>query len=241
MTPTNDYQGCLQALATAVSLSVVATQMACRPNSKTKAEGLVEEMRGHYNHYVKPLFGKKADEAVEHEIGAAFGALVTNLQAIHASWLVFATSNNKHIELEPLSQAFSLQAVQAGQACNSKGVDAVAQLLKDEGVLGCKGATFVEMVNAYVKSADLLYDPHFYPYKEGRHGYGILGIYVAERNRKRLRFEFTYWDGCDAIMVPMGEMFRMPEQVAHVERLAQQVFGPGVKFSIKHSVVELCC
>ncbi len=49
--------------------------------------------------------------------------MITHLQAIHASWLVFSASNNKHISLDTLSASFSLQAVQAGQQCHNAGVE----------------------------------------------------------------------------------------------------------------------
>ncbi len=63
------------------------------------------------------------DEAVERELGTAYGALITHLMAIHASWQVFRTSNNKHIQLDQISESSAKQAVKAGKDCHDLAIE----------------------------------------------------------------------------------------------------------------------
>ncbi len=241
MTPTNDYQGSLQALSQAVSQSVVTLQLACTPQTEKSDQSgttLLDTMRGFYTHHVKPYFeNKKADEALEREIGTAFGALITHLQAIHASWLVFSASNNKHISHATLSEAFVLQAVQAGQNCYNVAVEAVSRLLKEEAQVRGKAETFIEMVRQEVKKTDRLYCTN--PYSSYRSGYAPLCLYIAEQTRKRVLFQFDYWDGVDACYVPLGELFPEEKDKKILEAIALKAFGPGVRFKEKHSVIEV--
>lgn len=241
MLKTNDYQGCLHALSKAVSQSVVTVQLACTADadkSDTAAATLLETMRGFYTQQVKPLFDKKqADDALEREIGAAFGALITHLQAIHASWLVFSTSNNKHISLDTLSASFSLQAVQAGQNCHNAGVDAVARLLKDEAQMRIKADTFLELVRRHVKETDRLYKTD--PYSSYRSGYAPMCIYLSEQSGKRVSFLFDYWDGVDCCYVCLGELFPSDADKRVLEGFAAQAFGSAVRFKDKHSTIEI--
>ena len=241
MLKTNDYQGCLHALSKAVSQSVVTAQLACTPQadmSANAATALLETMRGFYTHEVKPLFdNKKADDALEREIGAAFGALITHLQAIHASWLVFSTSNNKHISLDTLATHFSLQAVQAGVSCHNAGVETVARLLKDEAQTRIKADTFIELVRQHVKQTDRLYKTD--PYSSYRSGYSPLYIYLSEQSGKKVSFQFDYWDGVDACYVPLGELFPADADKKILEGFAAQAFGPGARFKDKHSTIEI--
>ncbi len=241
MLRTNDYQGCLHALSRAVSQSVVSVQIACTPAADKSANAttaLLETMRGFYTHEVKPLFdNKKADDALEREIGAAFGAMITHLQAIHASWLVFSTSNNKHISLDTLSANFSLQAVQAGQQCHNAGVEAVARLLKEEAQIRNKADIFVELVTQHVKQTDRLYKTD--PYSSYRGGYTPMCIRLSEQSGKRVSFQFDYWDGVDACYVSLGELFPSEADKKILEGIAAQAFGPGVRFKDKHSTIEI--
>lgn len=241
MLKTNDYQGCLHALSTAVSQSVVTVQLACTPGADPSAKaaaGLLETMRGFYTRAVKPLFdNKKADDALEREIGAAFGALVTHLQAIHASWLVFSTSNNKHISLDTLSASFSLQAVQAGQNCHNAGVESVARLLKDEAQMRNKADIFVEIVTQHVKQTDRLYNSD--PYSSYRSGYSPMCICLSEQSGKQVKFEFHYWDGVDACYASLGQLFPGEADKKLLEAFAAQAFGPGVRFKDNHSTIEI--
>lgn len=236
---TNDYQGGLYALSRAVSQSVVAIQLACTASadkSEAAAPALLEKMRGFYAQLVKPLFEhKKVDEAVERELGTAYGALITHLQAIHAGWQVFRTSNNKHISLDPLSDNFAQQAVQAGKNCHDLAVEAVTRLMREEAQVTCSVELFVALLNQHVETTKRLYKTS--PYSQW--GYSSLGIYCSLQTRKRLEFQFTYWDNVDAIMVSLGELFPNPEDKLILERFARQAFGGFVQFAEGHSVIEL--
>ncbi len=243
MTQEIDYQGCLRALSQAVSQSVVAVQLACTPvdgkKSSEQTPSLIETMRGFYASTVKRLFdAKKADEALEHEIGTAYGALITHLQALVAGWEVFSKSNNKHVDLAQQSQLIAEQAVRAGEACYDLGVEAAARLMKSEAQARLKAETFITMVDQYCKKHNHLYfsDPH---YRSGFGGYSPMQVYATGQTRKSVSFEFVYWDGADAIGASLGALFALPEERQILERFARMVYGASVRFSNDYSSVAI--
>lgn len=237
-TPTNDYQGCLQALSKAVGESVAAAQAACFGDSKETADSLKEQMRRHYAHHVKPLFEhKKADELLERELGTAFGALITHLLALHASWRVFGEANNRLIDLTTVALDISNQAIKAGQTCYEAAVDAISHALRMESLFRGKAETFVCLVREEVKRTDRLYksDPH----SSYRSGYSPMYVYIAEQTRKRILFQFDYWDGVDACYVPLGMLYPKPEDQKILIDLATRAFGAPVRFTELFSVIEI--
>lgn len=237
MSHTNDYQGCLRALSRAISQSVAAVQSRCTPDAKPSDKPLLETMRGLYAQSVKPMFEhKKADEAVERELGTAFGAMITHLQAVEAGWQVFRTSNNKLIDLGSQSRVIAEQAVRAGEACYNAAVEAVSRLMVIEAQVRNKAETFIEMVSEHGRATDHVYrsSPHstFFTYSP-------LGVYLAEQTRKSVRFEFTYWDGADAIMADLGSLYPSVEDRKVLDRLAALAFGAPVRFTSNYSVIEI--
>lgn len=241
-TPTNDYQGCLQALSKAVGESVAATQAACFGNSKETADDLKSQMRRHYTQHVKPLFEhKKADEVLERDLGTAFGALITHLLALQASWRVFGEANNKLIDLTVIALDISNQAIKAGQTCYGAAVDAVSHAMMTEATIRAKAETFVAMVKEEVRRTDRLYNsnPHS-AYSTGyRTGYSPMCIYIAEQSRKRILFQFDYWDGVDACYVALGYLYPKPEDQKVLIDLATRAFGAPVRFAENNSVIEI--
>lgn len=244
MSNTNDYQGCLRALSRAISQSVVAVQLACTPadgkrRSSVESTPLLDSMRGFYAQSMKPFFdAKKADDAVEREVGAAYGAMITHLQALTAGWDVFSKSNNKHIDLNAQSQIVAEQAIRAGKACYDAAVEALARLMKSEADARMKAETFIEMVAQYVQTHGHLYysNPH---YRGGLGGYTPHHVFLSEQTRKVVRFEFMYWDGADMISPSLGALFALPAEQKILERIAKVVYGPSVRIGSDYSSIEI--
>lgn len=245
----NDYQGCLRALARAIAQAVGKVQSVCMPvtvkpsySSSPEATAqtpLIDTLREFYAQHLKAFFdAKKGDEAIERETGVAYGALITHLQAIAASWQVFSGSNNKHIDLNVQSQVISEQALRAGEDCYEAAVEALGRLMKEEAAARIKAETFIEMMWQHIQRTEHRYysDPH---YRSAMSGYYVHHVYLAEQTRKFVRFEFMYWDNVDMIMVPFGALFMTEPEQATFREIAKKVYGPSVRIRSDFSHIEV--
>lgn len=233
-----DYQPLLPALARAVSCSVATVHAAISLEAASESQAaIVQAMRDYYARSVKLLFSQDKCAEVEREIGNAYGALVTRVQAEYAAWCVFRSSKNEHINLNDEIERIHENVVSAGRSCYKLAVEAILRLMQEDALLRHDLQTFTEIVWAHVRTTRKSYKSN--PHSPHSCGYDVLSVQVAEQLRQGARFEFTYWDNVDAISAPLGDLFVHEKDRQLLVRLATRIFGCPVRFSKNFGEIEV--
>jgi len=238
-----EYSAITQAFALAVAESVAVTREACRHDDKSSAKdpsALTDSLKQNYQRHVKALFKAQDDPAIERELGVIYGSLMTHLQATHALWRSYATSNNKLVNIAEESEECCRSASNQGRRHNEMLADVIAQFLRREASLRGKAEMLARLLYQHVQQRKI--DYYSYPhssYCRERGGCHVNSLYVGTMDRRSLELHFGWWDGADQCYAPLGALFISPEQRKYLQETADHVFGAPVEFSADFNTIKL--
>jgi len=232
------YEHYNRAFAELVASSLALVTEHCRPKTKTEEVNLLEKLRAGWSNRIKVL--SESDngrhEALEKGLGQYFGALVTQVNAIHEKWkLIENDSKNPLIDLAYESDLCCRAALEQALKISQAACAYAANLERAENELLARSLLLTQQLEAYVRRNNILYRSS--PYTAS-FVFSIHGISVIVLGHGKPECQFYYWDGVDECGMTIAALFTTKEQIAEVRKLADICLGDLGKLAKDLSTIE---
>jgi hypothetical protein len=188
----------------------------------------VQVMREMSARHLKKLSAEdEENQVLSRALGQYFGALVSHLSGIVAKWqTVRSDAKNPLIDLQDLSASCCREVLtRAGDILDAANAYASSLWLL-ELELTSKSNLFARQIEVLAHRNSI-----FYRSTGGVFSFDIIGCSCSQRSPGVHSLGFLYWDGADAIGMPMSALFVKAEDRTALTELANQCFGTNVKLS----------